>query len=365
VLKLIDSIDTGLTNNPLGAKSIEDPDTPDPEKLGILEILDMIANSLGSSVVNVVSDPLGSAAEAGNYLLLLTYCTSMFSNYTTTRPESIGKSLDELDEKSFTKSITGVPISPKVNYFYQSEWEYLYNGNSSASANLSSVTKLLFVIRLVCNYITVFSVSEVSNIVTAIRTAFSWCPPAGLLLSELARAAFAAAETVVDIAALRSGHKVPLLKKASANEWTCSPSGLINAISKAAADTAGEGGGNTKDEKGLSYSNYLLIFFIVKSIVYVGHEDNAATELALRCGNLIEWNVINYKEGVNADESKMTDALAKEDRFKLSNMKTDFSISSAVDMRMLFLSMPLAQKGINGVVPPKTIPIVVTDYRGY
>ena len=33
---------------------------------------------------------------------------------------------------------------------------------------------------------------------------------------------------------------------------------------------------------------------------------------------------------------------------------------------MLFLSSPIAQRGIvNGVVPPKTKEVTVTDYRGY
>ena len=365
VLELVDTVYTGLTNNPLGAESIDDPGTPAPEKMGALDILTLIPEALNSPVVSIIQDPLGSASGAGDYLLLLTYCTSMFSNYTTTRPESIGKTRANLDEIAFTKSITGVPISPRVNYFFQSEWEYLYEGNTNAAKNLNAVTRLLFLVRLVCNYIRVFSVSEISTIVSSIRTAFAWCPPLSLILSELARAAFAAAETIIDIAMLRSGHKVPLLKNVAAGEWVCSPRGLINAVKNIAAEAVKKDDDAPKKEKGLSYSNYLLLFMVAKGIFYIGPEADGATELAKRCGNLIEWNVINYKENINADESKISEALSSDSRFKLSKMTTDFSITTSVDMRMLFLSMPLAQKGIQSITPPKTLPITVTDYRGY
>ena len=83
--------------------------------------------------------------------------------------------------------------------------------------------------------------------------------------------------------------------------------------------------------------------------------------LAERTANLIELNVTNYRYDIQADEAKMSSA----ERFDMSKAITDFSITTTVDLRMLFLSMPFAQQGVNGVVPPKTLPISVTDYRGY
>jgi hypothetical protein len=87
--------------------------------------------------------------------------------------------------------------------------------------------------------------------------------------------------------------------------------------------------------------------------------------LAERTGQLIEWNIINYKNGVNADESAMIGVVNKADAFRLKNAYTDFSVTTTVDLSMLFLSMPFAQGGVNGVVPPKTMEVTVTDYRGY
>jgi len=111
----------------------------------------------------------------------------------------------------------------------------------------------------------------------------------------------------------------------------------------------------------------LMFFFLAKGVFYFGTYGSAAEELATRTGHLIEWNMINHKGSINADETKMTAALEASDRFKLSDMKTGFSITTTADMRMLFLSMPFAQdfSAKRGIGMPETIPIKVTDYRGY
>lgn len=75
----------------------------------------------------------------------------------------------------------------------------------------------------------------------------------------------------------------------------------------------------------------------------------------------------NYKEkiGENSDRSARESAMAAAERVDLRKAVTDFSVTTTVDLKMLFLSMPVAQKGVNGVVPPGTKELVVTDYRGY
>ena len=366
LLKLVDTAFTGLTNKPLGAMYINDMETPDPEKLGILDIAKLIKDSISHNMMGIIHDPLGELAKAGDYFLLLTYCASMFSNYTTTRPDSIGTTKDDLSGIKFTESVTGVPISPEVNYFFQSEWEYLYEGTGDAGKNLSAVTKLIFMVRLICNYISVFGVSEVTTVVSSIQTAFAWCPPLGIVLGELARAAFVAAESLIDVTVLRTGHKLPLIKSAAKEEWVCSPSGVLKAVTNIISDELSDSEG-TDDEKGVSYSNYLLVFMVMHALFYGGHEKDAATELAKRTGNLIEWNMINYQNGISTDEVKMAEALAAEGRFRLADMGTDFSIITTANMRMLFLSMIFAQNfsDARGIGMPATMPIVAIDYRGY
>jgi len=365
LLQLAGSAYTGLKNDPIGAKHINDRSTPGIEKLNMLDIVELIPEASKLPVADIITDPGGSAARAGDYLLLLTFNTSVFSSYTTTRPESTSRGRDDLSGIEFPKSITGVPISPEVNYFFQSELEYLYSGFENAAKNLSAISKLIYMVRLICNYITVFSVREVSAVVTGIQTTFAWNPPLAILLGELARAAFVAAESAVDTATLRAGHKLPLIKSAAKGQWVCSPGGVVKALADTASDAAG-----LKDEpqeRGLTYSNYLLFFFISKAVVYTGDKADAATELAIRTGDLIEWNVINYRNGVNCDEDKMAQALSSEGRFKLAEMKTDFSITTTVNMRMLFLSMIFAQNfsDSRGIGMPTTMPVTVTDHRGY
>jgi len=366
VLRLVNTAYEGLSNNPLGAKYISDDRTPVTPRMNMLEIVAMIPQALAAPVINIIQDPLGSVAGAGDYILLLTYSTSMLSNYASARPESIGKTRDDLDGINFPKNMSGVPMSPDVNYFFQSEWEYLYNGSENAGTNLSAVTKLVFMLRLVCNYIRAFSVQEINGIVNSIRTAFSWAPPLGIVLGELARAAFVAAESVVDVAALRSGHKVPMFKNIAAGEWVCVPSRLAGVVRTVALNGTVDGD-LFKSERGLTYSNYMLYFFITKAVFYIGTDGDAANELAKRTGNLIEWNVINFQSKSKADEGKMAEALTGHGRFRLSNMKTDFSITTTIDLRMLFLSMAFAQNfsDSRGIGIPQTMPVSVTDHRGY
>ena len=363
LLDLVNSAYSGLSNKPLGAHYINNKTSSDSTPLNMKDITNIIPQASKDPVASVISDPLGSVTRAADYLLLLSYCSSVFSNYTTARPESTGKSRDEIKTISFPKSVTGVPISPEVNYFFQSEWEYIYNGSENASNNLSAVSRLIFIVRLICNYITVFSVSEVTTIITGIRTAFAWNPPLGLILGELARAAFVAAESAVDVAILRAGHKILLIKSGKSGQWICSPSGVTKALADITTDFINSDNIKNQDEKGLTYSSYMIFFFVAKGLT----ASDFALDIVTRTADLIEWNVANYKSSSFSDEGKMAVALSQGDRFKLVDMKTDFSLTTTVDMRMLFLSMVFALNfsDSRGLGIPATMQVVVTDHRGY
>jgi len=361
LMGLVSAAYAGLKNEPLGAKYINGKNAPVSEKLDLKDIEDLISQAANEPASNVISNLTSSVIGAADYLLLLSYCTSVFSNYTTARPDSTGKSKSDLGSINFPKTITGTLLSPEVNYFFQSEWEYLYTGDENASKNLNAIKRLIFIVRLICNYITVFSVSEITAVITSIRTAFIWNPPLGLILGELARAAFVAAESAVDVATLRAGYKVPLIKSGKSGEWVCSPGGISKALADITTDNI-NAGKNTGD-KGLTYSNYMVFFFIAKALT----GSKAESELTQRTANLIEWNVINYKHGIFSDEGKMAGALSDGNRFKLLDMKTDFSLTTTVDLRMLFLSMLFAQNfsDSRGIGMPSAMPVIVTDHRGY
>jgi len=359
--ELVDAAYAGLTNNPLGAKHINSGGYSKKSAEGMGDFNGLIKQMADAPVTGIISDPAGSVARASDHLLLLTYSIGMFSDYTTGRPEITGKSIAEINEAELPKTIAAIPLSPRVNYFFQSELEYLYNGSENASVNLSAITRLIFKVRLICNYITVFSVREITNIVNSIRNAFSFKPPLGLLLGELARAAFVAAESAVDVARLRGGYRVPLQKSVQNGEWLVRPGGVARTLKSIAADTFDD----KDDEKdsGLSYVNYMAFFFITKAVF----SSNAGDELVTRVANLIEWNVINYRQNINGNEEQMSEALRQEGRFKLEDMKTDFSLTTSVDMRMLFLSMIFAQdfSDTAAIGMPTRMPVRLTAYRGY
>jgi len=364
LLDIINIAYNGLSNEPLGAMYIDDAMTADTERMNILEIMQILPQALSMPVLNVIRDPLGTLSNTADYVLLLTYSTSMFSNYTTSKPDGIGMTKDNIRHSELETTVSGVPMSPAVNYFYQSELEYLYHGSKNASANLSAVTRLILLVRLVCNYVRVFNVAEINKIVLSIKAAFAWAPPLALILGELARAAFVAAESVLDVAALRSGYRVPLFKNISAGEWIATPSGVIRAAKRVIADGTD---GLFADNRGHTYVTYMQFFFLTRALFYVGTDGDAATELARRTGDLIEWNIINFQSNSNADEDSMAEALSRHDRFRLIDMKTDFSITTTVDMRMMFLSMAFAQNfsDSRGIGMPRTMPIRSTVYRGY
>jgi len=206
-------------------------------------------------------------------------------------------------------------------------------------------------------------VPQITRVVNNIYKTFSWNPKLALIIGELARSAFVAAESAVDVSQLRLGNRIPLVKKSS--EWQCTPENLKRAIASTLSDSASSTSDNTENssDRGLTYSNYLMFFFVARLAFIPG----AANELAERTAELIEWNIINYQNYIFSDEEKMTEALSDEGNFKLGDMKTDFSLTTTVDMRMLFLSMVFSQNfsDTRGLAMPRTMPVSVTDYRGY
>jgi hypothetical protein len=179
-------------------------------------------------------------------------------------------------------------------------------------------------------------------------------------------------ESVIDVGLLRSGHKVPLIKSGkpgAENFWiTLSVSGGMGAMNNLAGQT---NEGPYKD-KGFNYSNYMTFLFIFRAMTGVNRE---ADRLAGRTAQLIEWNVINYSEkvfegGNRAErEERMSATLKKPGIFRMADRPTSFEITTSADLRMLFLSMPFAQRQRSGsgitVVPNETVTVSVTDFRGY
>lgn len=296
-----------------------------------------------------------AAGELGNHAILMVYATEMFSDYSAPRLKN-----DE-DPKL---TMAGIPMGPEVNYYYHSELEYLYNGNlADAHENLRSVAGMILLVRFIFNYVASFTVESVRGTVDQIRNSLTavGAGPFAVLVSELARMGFAIGESAMDVERLRRGERVVLYKQGkdehNIDYWKFSISGFASSITESVSeivldDVSGAGNTDPKgDDSGLLYTDYLRLFLLLVD----------GDALAVRIANLIELNVTNYDQEIGADEEKMASA----ERFDLTKAITGFSLTTTAEMRMLFLSMPMAQKGIDGVIPPKTLSVSVTDYRGY
>lgn len=283
-------------------------------------------------------------ANASNRVLLVGYATQMFSNWSCTNAEE-----DTL------LSLTGQPIDAAHNYFYNSEWEYIINGNLDAGKNLGKATTTILVIRFLANYASSYMIKGVNNEIRSMEELVSAIPYAGGVLRFLVRPLYVLGESVVDVSLLRSGYKIPLLKTESRKEtWHFSMESLLSNV----LDEAASGADNAK-KTDLSYTDYLIIFMLVSE----------PEILASRIGDLIALNVTTVRNSLPQKEKGNTDARADAaggaTLLDLSKANTTFEVKTSTQVRFMFLSMPFAQKGIDGIVPPTTFPVTVTDYRGY
>lgn len=308
--------------------------------------------ALNDSFLSQIAD---AGSRAADKLLLLTYDSEMFSCYATNE----GYSGDEANEPT-EENMAGIPLGIKVNYYFQSELEYLYNGNlNDARANLKAVTGMIYLVRFVMDYTASFVVPSVNKTVADVEAAVSFLGPGAVAIGELVRLVMALGEGVSDVSRLKDGCTVTVMMKTDKN-WHFSPKGIFDQIADGVVGEISDGDFGVKDNDkvgGFTYKDYLRLFLLLRS----------GSTLAQRTADLIELNVTNYKEkiGENSDRSARESAMAAAEQVDLRKAITDFSVTTTVDLKMLFLSMPVAQKGVNGVVPPGTKELVVTDYRGY
>lgn len=353
VLKYIKSLFDGLVDEPEGAYyykynggSGEATGLASGEGWSDDEITDTAKSALNS---NILKDISGILDDATNKILLVTYDVEMFSHYATNKPVNSGKK---------EESLTGVPFNTTNNYYYQSELEYLYNGDkNSALKNLSAVKGSLLLIRFVCNYVVSFSITSVNNTVSLIESIIPF--PVNFIVGELARLVIALGESAIDVSQLRNGKKVPFFK--DNNTWQLSIEGIIKGTVKATENII-KSAANTSlpdDEKGVDYATYMTLLLFLKD----------GDTLADRTRSLIELNLTAYLH--RGELSGLTNNGSRENKMasiepeSFSKYVTGFTITTSADIDMLFLRMNAAQNGIGGVIPPKVYTVKESLSRGY
>ena len=303
-----------------------------------------VKNTLGSSILS----QFGTIAnDCTNKLLLATYGATMFSNYATNKPLA--------DDKK-EESLTGHKFEKRVNYFYQSEQEFLVAGRSTADENLVTITGVIFAVRFIMNYISSFKVVEVDEIVKSVALGLPF--PVNMIVSGLTRFGVVFAQSALDVFKLRMGYRVPI--KHNNETWQISAMGinsLVDDVVKLIETCKTENTWKKDDEKkaqngkGLNYSDYLAVMLLITN----------KTTLTQRIQLLIELNLTNNKNDTQADWGK----IASVERVSLSDYVTGIKMETSVQMDTLFFTMKMFQDGINGVKPDTKYTISDTIYRGY
>lgn len=167
----------------------------------------------------------------------------------------------------------------------------------------------------------------------------------------------------MDVGRLKEGCKVAIYKNNSTWKLGLSIDRLIDDMDAGTVHTLSEHEvaefqtNRDDDPIGMYYKDYMRLFLLLTD----------GDVLAKRTAWLIGMNVTNKKENIGGqgDRAAREAAMLSAEKFDMSKAVTDFSMTTTLDLKMLFLSMPFAQQGVNGTVPPGSLQLSVTDYRGY
>lgn len=169
-------------------------------------------------------------------LYIAEYIMSMFSYDTIEAEKKVKDDSDEIKLETLTK----VPINSENNFAYAREIEYIIYGGGNGG-NIAAAYASIFGIRLAFNLIYAFSNPDVRNTALSIATPIS-AATMGVVPVPLIQAVIiiglACCESGIDLAIMKSGKKVQLIK--DKDTWVSSISGVINKAKDVAKDVIEE-----------------------------------------------------------------------------------------------------------------------------
>lgn len=296
-----------------------------------------------------------SAARLFDKFLLTEYDFGMFSSRVSGKEK--GEGSGEVEDYSLSK----VKMSPKVNYLYGAEIEYLFGGNQKSEKNLASARNMICGVRMTMNFISTYTVKEVNDAINAISDAaynaamasgaFTFgagtalAPLVKVAVSLALRSGIAAIETVKDWEHLKNREDVVLLKQEINDLWC-----IADIKSLLGAEYKGGDGGGVSSNNGikLSYEDYLhvLLFLCI-----------SPGDLTSRTSDLITLNV---NQSQNSGKT-----LSAPLKFKMTETATAVKTTCKAKLDMVVVPQHFMDMFLGGDETQKMIEKLDDDYVYY
>lgn len=212
------------------------------------------SGNMGTLFGDLAEKAMDLGTDIRDNLYITDYILSMFS-YDTLVAE-YGKKNPGGDSSKIT-TLTCTPINETNNYAYGREVEYIIFGGSNTE-NVLKAYASIYGIRLAFNLIYAFTDSSIRDTAFAIATPISAATLGVIpvpLIQGVIIIGIACVESGIDLANLQKGDAVPLFK--TAETWSCSPRGLLNAAKGLAGEALKKGAEMIVDEGALKLGELL------------------------------------------------------------------------------------------------------------
>lgn len=289
--------------------------------------------------------------------LVTSYDAGMFSSRVCgKRPEGVenaggeGENSEEYKDYSLTK----VEMSPKVNYLYGAELEYLISGHNESAVNLKDVRNMICGVRMTMNFLSTYTIVEINEaiiIIADIAAAAVAATVIGAAAAPLVRVAVsgalrlgaAAIETAADWKSLKQRKDVVVFKTqlGDIEAKDTLPDLLEGKVSI-------NGAAASDDKKfSLGYEDYLYILMCLKV------DDNT---LLNRTSNLITLNV---NQAVNREGSLSSL------KFKMEQTVTAVEATCKVKMDFAVVPESFVEMYLKNTDTERVIRTIEEHYFGY
>ncbi len=273
----------------------------------------------------------------GKYSLVEDKSSLKLTNYTAKYNSVMGAAdkegtwLSELPTDTYNKGLTNQMINLKTHAAYRCEIEYILYGKSSNTANVRKAYSNIYTIRFALNLVSCFQhfwgmgnlTGQAINAIAAALSAATLGIIPTAVIKVVMLTLLTVCETAIDQARLRAGFPVEIYK--AAEDWvlsihTSSGSSISGQFNSVKSQLGGGGNGDNK-EKGIQYSDYLMLF------VMLGLNDSKIS--AAMCQRMAEV--------IQANMGRVTSNKG----YAMSNAKVYFQLEAQIKTEPLLITLPI------------------------